>query len=45
MVNFQIVMTTSHPAVGGLGLGSIDLEEVAGALHLLIYLQLSPTFH
>ena len=41
--NFPEVITTAHPAVGGLGLGSTEMEEVAEALNLIISLQLSPT--
>ena len=41
MCNFLIVMNIAHQAVGGLGLGSIEMEEVVEALYLIISMKLS----
>ena len=43
MCNFPIVITTAYQVVRGLGLGSIEMEEVVETLHLIISMKLSPT--
>ena len=36
-------MITAHPAVGGLGLGSIEVEQIIEASNLFVILYLSQT--
>ena len=41
--HFPSAMVTAHPTVGGLGLGSMEYEQVAKEINLFLFLYHSPT--